>query len=110
MDGRSVAKFVIKEVPKNIRQLLGRNQMNLEDIDRYLFHQGSSFIVRSIREKLGLDCRNAVFDIEKYGNTVSSSIAILLEKIIANGSIYKNIVISGFGVGLSLSSAILKNK
>ena len=107
MNGRAIANFVIKEVPVDVKRILDRNNLTTSDIDKFLFHQGSGFIVNSLIKKLELDPAKVVYDIKKYGNTVSSSIPLLIEKLMPCDS-DKTILISGFGVGLSLSSAILK--
>lgn len=107
MNGRGIANFAIKVVPKDIVALLDRNNLSLNDIDKYLIHQGSKFIVTSLAKKIGLDESKVIYDINSYGNTVSSSIPIMLEKIFYDKSI-KKVLASGFGVGLSWANALLK--
>ncbi|MCB0745556.1 MAG: ketoacyl-ACP synthase III, partial [Ignavibacteriae bacterium] len=48
-----------------------------------------------------------IFGATDYGNTVSSSIPILLNDVLLNNNSYEKIVLSGFGVGLSWSSTLL---
>lgn len=107
MNGRGIANFAIKEVPPDILNLLSRNNLTVKDIDKYLIHQGSRFIVDSIAKKLDLEEEKVMYDIYGYGNTVSSSIPILLEKIFNNKSMVR-VLASGFGVGLSWANVILK--
>jgi len=107
MNGRAVSTFARKQVPAKILKLLKKTNIGINDIDQYLFHQGSKFIVQALARQLGLDSSKYVYDISNYGNTVSSSIPILLEKqipLIEN----KLLLASGFGVGLSLANVILK--
>jgi len=106
MNGRGIANFAIKEVPPDILNLLSRNNLTIRDIDKYLIHQGSRFIVSSIAKKLDVEEEKVPYDIYDYGNTVSSSIPILLEKILKDKSV-KRVIASGFGVGLSWANAIL---
>ncbi|EAK5890364.1 3-oxoacyl-[acyl-carrier-protein] synthase III C-terminal domain-containing protein [Campylobacter lari] len=49
------------------------------NIDHFIFHQGSKYIVDTIRQRLKLDKNKALFGANFYGNTISSSIPILLE-------------------------------
>jgi len=107
MNGRGIANFAIKVVPKDILVLLARNGLTIVDIDKYLIHQGSRFIVDSLSKKLGLDESKVIYDISSYGNTVSSSIPILIEKIMKDKSV-KLALGSGFGVGLSWANVLLK--
>ena len=107
MNGRGIFDFAAKYIPDDIRSLLARNGLHTEDIGRFVFHQGSRFIVDTLTKRLSLDRQRVAYDIYEYGNTVSSSIPIILEKEIA-GHRSDTIVVSGFGVGLSWSSGILR--
>jgi 3-oxoacyl-[acyl-carrier-protein] synthase-3 len=106
MNGRAIFNFAARYVPKDVMALLGKNNMELNDIDQFVFHQGSKYIVDTIARKLRLDAEKVSFDINHYGNTISSSIPIILEKLIEQKE-YKKLLISGFGVGLSWSSTVL---
>ncbi len=107
MNGRQVFNFAAIEAPKQIAMLLKSEGIESTDIDCYILHQGSKFIVKTISSKFEEVSSRFLSDIEKTGNTVSSSIPLLLEKIIADMNI-NTILISGFGVGLSWASTILK--
>jgi 3-oxoacyl-[acyl-carrier-protein] synthase-3 len=106
MHGRAVFNFIMRYVPDDIHTLLKKSKIDLRDIDKFVFHQGSRYIVDMLTKRLKLDKDKVVFDIYDYGNTVSSSIPIILEKEISDIN-NKNILISGFGTGLSWSSALL---
>jgi 3-oxoacyl-[acyl-carrier-protein] synthase III len=109
MNGRAVFNFIMKHIPEDISLLLKGSNLGLDDVDRFVFHQGSKFVVDSLAKRLSIDRRKVAFDIYGYGNTVSSSIPIILEKEI--GNIHnKKILISGFGGGLSWSSGILERR
>lgn len=106
MNGRGVFDFAVRRVPEDVRALLKHNGLQEEEVDKFLFHQGSKFMVRTIVNQLKLDPAKAPFDVREYGNTVSSSIPILLEKELENEAV-KTLVICGFGVGLSWASGML---
>lgn len=106
MNGRAVFNFTAKYVPGDIKSLLEKNGLNFNDIDKFIFHQGSKYIVDTIAKRLSLDINKVVYDAYDYGNTVSSSIPIILEKeIVKKGN--KHMVLSGFGVGLSWASVVI---
>jgi len=108
MNGRAVFNFTATSVPISINVLLNKLELNKEDIDRWYFHQGSKYIIDTITRRLGLDKEKVVFDMYEYGNTVSSSIPILLSNDLAALHKGEKIGLSGFGVGLSWASAIFK--
>lgn len=109
MDGRDVFNFSATEVPTQIRQLLEEAGKSLGDLDLCLLHQGSRFIVETITRKLGLPEDKVPVRLLAQGNTVSSSIPLLLSDVLHDSSI-NTVLISGFGVGLSWASAILQRK
>ncbi|OFX88781.1 MAG: 3-oxoacyl-ACP synthase [Bacteroidetes bacterium GWF2_33_16] len=106
MNGRMIFNFAAKYVPEDIKDLLLNNNIELDEIDLFVFHQGSKFIVDTITKRMKIESNKVPFNIQNFGNTISSSIPIILEEVIANKSI-KKIVVCGFGVGLSWSSTIL---
>ncbi|WP_257939296.1 ketoacyl-ACP synthase III [Campylobacter lari] len=110
MNGRGVFEFSATTIPKHIMDFLQEEQINFNNIDRFIFHQGSKYIVDTLRQRLKLDEEKVPFDANFYGNTVSSSIPILLENEFQKEKCYNNILISGFGTGLSWASAILQGK
>ena len=109
MNGRAVFNFSAVEVPLQIQRLLGKAGLTLGDVDLVLLHQGSRFILDTIGRRLGLGRDQLPSNISSHGNTVSSSIPLLLSNYLENTAC-KRIVISGFGVGLSWASAILERK
>ncbi|MGE4457019.1 MAG: ketoacyl-ACP synthase III [Arcobacteraceae bacterium] len=107
MNGRAVFNFTATTIPKHIQNLLEKNGLEDSSIDKYILHQGSKYIVDTIRKRLKVDVQKVPFDMYDYGNTVSSSIPIILEKEMKIDT-NRRFVISGFGVGLSWASAILE--
>ena len=89
-----------------INKLILFSIKKLSEIDFFLFHQGSKFVLDALSKSLNIKNAKVIFNSATYGNTVSSSIPILL----ANKKIFnaKYIICSGFGVGLTWSSVLLK--
>jgi 3-oxoacyl-[acyl-carrier-protein] synthase-3 len=108
MNGRAVFNFTAATVPISIKKLLDKLSMTKEQIETWYLHQGSKYIVDTISTRLGLEKEKVVFDMYEYGNTVSSSIPILLSSDIDKVQKGQKIGISGFGVGLSWATAILE--
>ena len=106
MNGRNVFNFVATEVVQQIENLLRIANLSKEDIDCYVLHQGSKYIVETLSRRL--DIQNKVIcSMEKTGNTVSSSIPLILQKTIMQNRNNK-ILISGFGVGFSIGTMIIE--
>jgi len=110
MDGMGVLAFVNTKVPPQIRDVLSRNQMTLDDIDLFVFHQASNLALDSLTRLMGIDSAKVFRNLEKIGNTVSASIPIALKQALELGRIQQGntVLLSGFGVGLSWATAIVK--
>ena len=106
MNGRAVFNFAAKYIPKDIRLMAEKNRVTLDEIDLFLFHQGSKIIVETIANKLGVNLDKVPFKIQDMGNTIASTIPFLLQEELEGSA--NLIAISGFGVGLSWASSLLR--
>lgn len=104
MNGRAVFNFALQDVPKQIRRVLENAELKAEDIDLFLLHQGSRFMLENTIKRAGIPLEKAPIRLSETGNTVSSSIPLLLEKELDKSP--GTILMSGFGVGLSWATAI----
>lgn len=109
MNGRGIFNFAMLNVPVIVDKCLETNGLKKKDIHLFLLHQASKYIIDNLCKRMKLDIRKVPFVVEDYGNTVSSSIPILLMKYL-NKYDKKNILICGFGVGLSAAASILRRK
>lgn len=107
MDGRSVFNFCALNVPRSVKVCLEANQNSIEDIDEFVMHPGSKYIVDTLCKRLQITAP-AVLPCASYGNTISSSIPIILYDLDPN--LAKTVLVSGFGVGMSWATTILKTE
>ena len=110
MDGLGVFGFFESRVPQQIRKLLNRNGVSLDQVDFFLFHQASKASLDSIGLALDLDPGRTYRNISQVGNTVSASIPIALKQAGDKGLVKKGdlVVLSAFGVGLAWGTALLR--
>lgn len=106
MNGRGVFEFVAKQVPADVQLVLLKNNLRKEDVDVFLFHQGSKYIIDTLARRIGVAAEKMPFHAAAYGNTVSSSIPIMLQEYLDDNSA-RVLLLSGFGVGLSYASVVL---
>lgn len=107
MNGNQVFRYVARSVPKQIKQCLQANHCELEEIDLFLLHQGSKYIVNTLMSNLRLDPERVPFTATDCGNTVSSSIPIMLAPLLqqTEGPPARTLL-SGFGVGLAAATTV----
>lgn len=106
MNGRAVFSFSATEAPRLIGETLARAGLTKEAIDVFLLHQGSKFIVDTIRDRLDVAPHKVPLNMSAFGNTVSSSIPMMLRDYLRRDDVSR-IVLCGFGVGLSAASCLL---
>lgn len=110
MNGFAVWKFISNTVPKQIKDLLKRNKLTIDEIDFIGFHQASKLTLGSLSKALKIDPDELFTNLDRVGNTVSSSIPIALKDAQIAGKLKKGdlMLLSGFGVGLSWGSVIMR--
>jgi len=109
MNGREVFNFAASVIPGDTKYVLAKNGLDIDDVDLFLFHQASKYIIDYLTKAIGIPKEKVPYVIAGYGNTVSSSIPLMLENILGD-KMLETVLISGFGVGLSWASGILKRK
>ena len=102
--------FTIKNIPNLILNILDKNDLSLNDIDLYVFHQANKFMLNHLRKKIGIPPEKFLVDMEDTGNTVSSSIPIILAKHYEQFKSSKRVLLCGFGVGYSWGTCLIENK
>lgn len=106
MLGSNVFKFSMTVVPEQVQAYLAREGLSFDDIDLVLLHQGSRFIVDNLGRKLGLAAEKAPFEAGQLGNTVSSTLPLMLEPRMAAPP--PRVLLCGFGVGLSWATMAIE--
>lgn len=110
MDGAAIFAFSIKEVPELVNHTLKSSGLKSDDIDLFVFHQANSFIVDYIRKKLKLGEEKVPVFVEEIGNTSGASIPIAICRYALSKGIDRisgRFCLTGYGVGLSLSTIII---
>ena len=108
MDGSEIFMFTLVKVPKMLKAVLAANDLQKEDIDLFVFHQANKYMLEHLRKKLKIEEDKFFVNLPNVGNTVSSTIPIALCDARNEGKMKGNILLAGFGVGLSWGGTILR--
>lgn len=103
MDGPELVKFTLNVVPPLVDRLLQGAGWDREDVDMYLMHQATAFMLDHLRVRMKLDEKRVPVALRECGNTVSSTIPLLTHELRASGRLRpgKQTLLVGFGVGFS---------
>ncbi len=114
MRGEDVFAFTISDIPKTIKEYLTKEQKTVDDFDCLAIHQANKFILQMLCKKLRVNKEKVPLCLDRYGNTSAASIPIVLGDVYGNSEEDKrlNVLMSGFGVGLSwgVCSAVINSK
>ncbi len=110
MNGQEIFKFAVRKVPELIREVLRKNEVKQEEIDWFVVHQANCRILEAVARHIGEPSWKFPMNLQRYGNTSSASIPLLLDEINRQGKLKKGdkILLAGFGAGLTWSGNILE--
>jgi 3-oxoacyl-[acyl-carrier-protein] synthase III len=110
MNGSEIFNFTAFEVPKLVKKTLKENGLNDNDISKVVFHQANAYMLDFIRKRCGIKKEIFFISLKDIGNTVSSTIPIAYARMTKETKLEKddNILLVGFGVGLSMGGVVLK--
>lgn len=106
MDGMDIFNFAISRVPGSITEICQIAEVNLPDVDHIILNQSNKFLTDFILKRLKYPLERVPYSLDRYGNTSSASIPLTISAELAgrNGG---NVVMCGFGAGLSWGAAYL---
>lgn len=109
MDGPAIFNFTSEHIPPFTEELLLANHTTKDQIHQFVFHQANAFMLNFIRKKLKIESNKFYINLNG-GNTVSSTIPIALKEYsqLFNDASTKEVLIVGFGVGLSWAGGSIK--
>ena len=110
MNGGKVFQFTQNSIPNSINRVLTINSTKIDDLKLVIFHQASRIVLDTLNEKIALNISQTSETISKFGNTGSASIPITLSEYLKFSALEPGdlVLLSGFGIGLSFGSVLLK--
>jgi 3-oxoacyl-[acyl-carrier-protein] synthase III len=107
-DGKTVFKYAVTGMADVSEKIMQRNNLTHQDIKYLVAHQANKRIIDATAHRLGLPEDKVLINIEKYGNTTSATLPLLLadfEHLFKKGD---NIVFAAFGGGFTWGAIYLK--
>ncbi|SHG30025.1 3-oxoacyl-[acyl-carrier-protein] synthase-3 [Salegentibacter echinorum] len=107
-DGKTVFKFAVSNMAGVSEQIMQRNHLTNEDVNWLIAHQANKRIVGATASRMGLEDEKVLMNIQRYGNTTSATLPLLLsdfEKQFKKGD---NLIFASFGGGFTWGATYLK--
>jgi 3-oxoacyl-[acyl-carrier-protein] synthase-3 len=108
MKGADVFNFVLREIPKTVKNVLAYAGLERDTIDYFVFHQANTYMNGYLAKKMKVDSDKVPMCLDKFGNTSSVSIPLtIVSELQGKLPDARQVLLCGFGVGLSWAAAIL---
>ncbi len=107
-EGRTVFKFAVSNMSNVAEKMLERNNLTKDDIQWLVAHQANKRIIEATANRVGVEDSKVMMNIDKYGNTTSATLPLLLadyEKELKKGD---NLIFAAFGGGFTWGAIYLK--
>lgn len=110
MKGNETFKLAVKTLTSDVIKMMERHKLKNSDITHFIPHQANYRIIKAVGEALGLDEKQTVVTVDKYGNTSAASIPMAMSYAFEEGRIKAGdtILFDAFGGGLTWGSALFK--
>ena len=107
-DGRTVFKFAVSNMADVAEKIMARNNLKDTDVSWLVPHQANKRIIDATAKRMGLDASKVLMNIERYGNTTSATLPLLLSDYESKLKKGDNLVFAAFGGGFTWGSIYLK--
>lgn len=107
-DGKTVFKFAVSNMAGVSEEIMQRNNLTNDDVDWLVAHQANLRIVGATASRMKLDEAKVLMNIQRYGNTTSATLPLLLSDYEQKFKKGDNIVFASFGGGFTWGSTYLK--
>ena len=107
-DGKTVFKYAVSNMADVSEKILERNNLTNDDIQWLAPHQANKRIIDATARRIKLDASKVMMNIEKYGNTTSATLPLLLNDYESQLKKGDKIVFAAFGGGFTWGSVYLK--
>ncbi len=107
-DGKSVFKFAVSNMADVAEKIMIRNKLTDADVAWLVPHQANKRIIDATAKRMGLDSERVMMNIQRYGNTTSATLPLLLSDYESQLKKGDNLVFAAFGGGFTWGSIYLK--
>ena len=110
MDGIAIYKYAVAEGSRFLKEILEKEEMDLDEIRWVIPHQSNLKIMEAIASRVHLPKEKIYTNIQNVGNTFCASIPIALDEIEKKKMWNKGdkIILLGYGGGLNTGCILME--
>jgi 3-oxoacyl-[acyl-carrier-protein] synthase-3 len=106
-DGKTVFKYAVKGMADVSEKIMQRNNLTNDDVDWLIAHQANKRIIDATADRMELDEAKVLINIQKYGNTTSATLPLLLSDFEAKFKKGDKLIFAAFGGGFTWGAIYL---
>jgi len=108
MDGANLIAITLETIPPLVDRVLESAKLARDDVDFFVMHQATRHMLEQLRVRMSLETERYPVVLEQYGNTVSSTVPIVMHDMRLDGRLKpgKRSMLIGFGVGFSWAGCL----
>ncbi len=107
-DGKTVFKYAVSGMADVSEKIMQRNHLANVDVNWLIAHQANKRIIDATASRMGVDEDKVLINIQKYGNTTSATLPLLLSDFESKFKKGDNLIFAAFGGGFTWGSIYLK--
>ncbi|WP_411766208.1 beta-ketoacyl-ACP synthase III [Winogradskyella sp. A3E31] len=107
-DGKTVFKNAVFNMADVAERIMARNNLTNEDIQWLVAHQANKRIIDATANRINLNEDKVMMNIQKYGNTTSATLPLLLNDYESQLKKGDNLIFAAFGGGFTWGSIFFK--
>jgi 3-oxoacyl-[acyl-carrier-protein] synthase-3 len=109
-DGQAVYKYAVRKMAEATEKVLTRCGITGADLGCFIPHQANKRIITSTADRLGMDPKRVIINIDRYGNTTAATIPLAMQTAREEGRLKKHdlVLVASVGAGFTTGAALLR--
>ena len=109
-DGQAVFKYAVRKMAELCAKLLSRNGLKPSDVDVFLPHQANKRIITATADRLAMNPKSVVINIDRYGNTTAGTIPLAMATAREEGRLKKGdlVLLASVGAGFTAGASLMR--
>jgi 3-oxoacyl-[acyl-carrier-protein] synthase-3 len=110
MRGPETFRAAVRRLAEVTRQALARAELDMSEIDLFVYHQANSRIIRAVGERLRLPPERVVDYVSRFANSSTATLPIALSVAEAEGRLHTGdrVLLAAFGGGLTWGATVVE--
>lgn len=107
-EGRHVFKRAVSEMSKASKKMMEKHGLEGDNLTWLVPHQANMRIIESVAHHMGIDKKQVMINIQKYGNTTAATLPLCISDFESQLKKGDNIIFTTFGAGFTWGAIYCK--